>query len=72
MTQWTKTKSNLTTPGNAQAMKERGGMIEVAADGLETQPQATHITQQRDNVPSNLISGFRSIDEDLQGQTFLS
>lgn len=38
----------------------------------ETQPQATGITQQCDDVPSNLISGFRSIDEDLQGQTFLS
>lgn len=36
------------------------------------QLQATDITQQRDSVPSDLISGFRSIDEDLQGQTFLT
>lgn len=45
---------------------------EVQADGLEMQLQATVITQRRDSVPSDLISGFRSIDEDLQGQTFLT
>lgn len=44
----------------------------VPVDGLEMQLQATDITQQRDSVPSDLISGFRSINEDLQGQTFLT
>lgn len=29
-------------------------------------------TQQRNSVPSNLIPGFRPVDEDLQGQTFLT
>lgn len=66
--------SDLTKPGNARVTeKERGGMVnKVPADRLEMQLQATDITQQRDSVPSDLISGFRSIDEDLQGQTFLT
>lgn len=66
--------SDLTKPGNARVTeKERGGMVnKVPADRLEMQLRATDITQQRDSVPSDLISGFRSIDEDLQGQTFLT